>query len=276
MAATLAGVMKLPGLTLCQELFQASGEEARHLLTGCSRQVLEAFDPETGQNPILACAQLGFIHLLPQNTLTTENIMLKNDVESTVLHYANLDQIPIHLLTQESMSVRNNNGRTPMHVAAIRKQLGLVPTSLLTIANLTEQDHQQYTPLMLAGAGLRNIPKEVFTEKTVLGQNIYNNNLLHEAARNKCLDLIPIKLLTIANLTKQDRIGKTPLEYAAEANYLEQIPILLPEYLRTLTDDNRLAWDKALTGLSLKSERLAELLKIKWEGMQPSGDWSAL
>ena len=268
--------MKLSNITFCQELFEATGEEARHLLAGCSRNALEALDPATGENPITACAQLGFLHLLPANTITEENILLKNEVGSTVLHYASLDQVPVHLLSQTSMTIKNGNGRTPMHVAALRNQLGLVPTHLLTVTNLTEPDNHHYTPLMLAGAGLRHLPKEVFTEKTVLGQNIYNNNLLHEAARNKCLDLIPLKILTVENLTKQDRIGKTPLDYAAEVNYLEEIPVLLPEHLRTLTAAERTAWDKALTQLNLRSERLADLLKIKWEGLQPSGDWNAL
>jgi DNA helicase-4 len=72
---------------------------------------------------------------------------IRNDRESsTLLHLAaendSFDDIPIELLTEESLLLRDRRGRTPLHRISSIEGLGGLPPEIVTRKVLTARDHQ--------------------------------------------------------------------------------------------------------------------------------------
>lgn len=104
-----------------------------------------------------------------------------------------LNQFP-HLLTQENLTLRDDEGNTPIHEAACHGHLGQIPSSLLTQENLTLENENYNTPL-------------------------------HRAAYYGHLDTIPLHLLTEENLTLENPLTEdSPLRIAVGNGYIHQIP----------------------------------------------------
>ena len=149
------------------------------------------------QKKVFEAAKHGALDQIPRELLTTENLTMKKDNGWTPLHFAalhnHLTQIPRELLTQENLTIKNNSGYTPLHYAARKGHLNQIPKELLTQENLTMKDRKGWTSL-------------------------------HEAAWYGHLDQIPKELLTQENLTIKNNNGDTPLYWAAENGHLDQIP----------------------------------------------------
>ena len=116
----------------------------------------------------------------------TKTNMTKDEIRETLITAeleGHLDQVPIELLTQENMTLKDEDGWTPLHEAAGSGHLKQVPTELLTQQNMTLLDR-------------------------------FGNTPLHGAAWGGQLDQVPKEILTQENMTLENRWGRTPLELA--------------------------------------------------------------
>ena len=113
-------------------------------------------------------AQNGTLTHYP-HLLTAQNLTLKNEDGNTPIHEAayhgHLDQIPPPLLTQENIRIENESYNTPLHRAAYHGHLDQIPLPLLTEENLTlENPLTEDSPLRIAvdNGYIHQIPWEIF------------------------------------------------------------------------------------------------------------------
>jgi hypothetical protein len=114
-------------------------------------------------------------------------------------------------------SLEDENGKTPLHIAAQHGHLGKVPKELLTKARIIKQDKEGKTVLHYSILDIRNgfgnIPKELLSEENMLIEDINNNTLYHMLGYSKDLNRLDKSLIKEEYLMKPNSLGITPIEY---------------------------------------------------------------
>lgn len=175
------------------------------------------------------------LNLIP---IITKKDVLRKVNDSTMLHYAaefgSLDQIPVRLLSQETMTNKNLVGETALHIAAEYGHLPQVPKILLTERNLTLKNTNGSTPIHYAacGAYFSHLPKNVINSTTLCVKDQFGYTPLHHMAAIGQLGLVK-EHLTFHTLTMENTRGETPLHRAGACKELENVPFecLTPEML---------------------------------------------
>jgi hypothetical protein len=115
------------------------------------------------------------------------------------------------------VSLEDEDGKTPLHIAAQHGQLGKVPKELLTKARIIKQDKEGKTVLHYSILDIRNgfgnIPKELLSEENMLIEDINNNTLYHMLGYSKDLNRVDKSLIKEEHLMKPNSLGITPIEY---------------------------------------------------------------
>jgi hypothetical protein len=179
---------------------------------------------------------------------------------STLLHDAALTGIlrslPPETLTRDAFLVRDHNGITPLHLAAMSGYLEQVPASVLhdRAAMLTPSTRYEATPLHLAAqwGNLHQIPKELLADRAaMLTPDRGGTTPLHLAAYKGGLKLVPVSILhdaTAMLLKDGDGDSVVDLVAMAEPHHLHQVPeairkankaakvSLAPHFLRELAE----------------------------------------
>jgi hypothetical protein len=115
------------------------------------------------------------------------------------------------------VSERDENDKTPIHIAAQHGQLNKVPKELLTQENIVKQDKEGKTVLHYAildiRNGFKNIPKELLKEENLTIEDINSNTIFHMLGYSRDLNLIDQSILKERHLIKPNSLGITPIEY---------------------------------------------------------------
>jgi ankyrin repeat protein len=114
-------------------------------------------------------------------------------------------------------SLKDEEGKTPLHIAAQHGKLSKVPSFLLTKKQITKQDKEGKTVLHYAipdiRNGIQNIPKELLCEENLSIEDINSNTLYHMLCFSKDIDLLDKSVLKEKYLMKENSLKVTPMEY---------------------------------------------------------------
>src|SRR5690242_19412159 len=136
-------------------------------------------------------------------------------------------------LTAETIRIKSSAGNTPLHFAAKKGQIDLIPSHLLSEELFMDRNREGYTPLYLAAThgNLFQVPRRFLTKKTVTISN---------------------RTWTTGSGYKAH--GPTVLYAAAVSGYVDQIPreFFIPEFLLIETTGYKLT----LLQFLVKSKRL--------------------
>ena len=128
------------------------------------------------QKKVFEAAKNGTLNQLAPKLLTQENLTIKDVNGKTPFHWASysgaLEKIPREFLTQENLTIKNSYGWNPFHSAAYSGHLDQIPEELLTTENLTIKNYSGWTPLHNAAANghLDQIPEEFRPAAKKIGQ----------------------------------------------------------------------------------------------------------
>jgi Ankyrin repeats (3 copies) len=140
-------------------------------------------------------------------------------------------------LTEETIRVKTSAGNTPLHLAAKKGQIDLIPSHLLKVEMFMDRNKDGNTPLHIAAANgaLNQVPRQFLTKETLTvsngtwitgsGYQAHGDTVLHTAAINGHFDQIPKEFMTIEFL-KIEATGyrNTVLQYLHLSNGLDVIP----------------------------------------------------
>lgn len=196
-------------------------------------QILPILTPEflakpsvTDQSTIVHTAvRLGFVDQL-LSIPTAELLSLKDSNGYTPVHFAAIHgQLAKILpwLAPNLLRLTNQHGWTPVHYAARRGHLNQL-LSLLTTEILCLKTEQEVTPVHLAASfGHLDQILPWLTPELLSLVDKGGFTPVHCAANHGCLDQI-LPLLSVERLTRKDGRGYTPLHYAAlkPANFMFQ------------------------------------------------------
>ena len=190
--------------------------------------------------------------------LTEETIRAKTKSGDTPLHRAarkgQIDLVPSHLFSVELFLVANNYGETPLHLAAKHGHLDQVPNEFLTHKTLACRTSPPYAPNS--------------TYLTASGEKAYTRTVLHVAACYKHIDQIPGKFLTLPYLgLTASAFEKTLLEYIYENGQLDLIPDINSnkEIWRLKNGYGQTLHDVIAANLAAEKEREAYILRVRSE-----------
>jgi len=136
--------------------------------------------------------------------------------EAAILGY--LNRVPVHILTEQSLTLPDVLGQSPMHHAANLGRLHLVPKSCLTYDTMLVRDWNGYTPLHWAASKgqLDMVPSALLNAKNIMTQIDDGRSVLHFAAASDIgFAQIPLEILTPENLLLKAGNGVTSLYLAA-------------------------------------------------------------
>jgi uncharacterized Zn finger protein (UPF0148 family) len=140
-------------------------------------------------------------------------------------------------LTEETIRVKTSAGNTPLHLAAKKGQIDLIPSHLLKVEMFMDKNSDGNTALHIAAANgtLNQVPRQFFTKETLAvsngtwitgsGYQAQGNTVLHTAAISGHFDQIPKEFMTLEFL-KIEATGyrHTVLQYLLMGNSLNVIP----------------------------------------------------
>ncbi|KAK6719619.1 hypothetical protein SNK05_002750 [Fusarium graminearum] len=149
------------------------------------------------------------------------------------------------LQKDSNMRLRDHNGRTPLHIAAMAeadapRREKVVMLLLDKGANIEAKDRFGWTSLhCAAGSG----DQEVVTLLLDKGANIkaqdnYGQTPLHRAARSRDQEVVTLLLDKGANIEAQDNDSQTPLHCAARSRDQEVVTLLLDKGANIEAQDN--------------------------------------
>lgn len=152
------------------------------------------------------------------------DVNMSNKYGDTALHYCcgdqydNREMLEKLIAAKADATVRNRNGTTPLHKAAVNtNSVGII--HVLSIwSDMSAQDYWGYTPLMNACAynGRPNciniIEKLIYSSDDIDIQNIYGNTALHEACREKNYEAVKLLLGVGADRHITNNYDKTAYE----------------------------------------------------------------
>jgi hypothetical protein len=81
-----------------------------------------------------------------------------------------LNHLPREWLTHENLTVKDSNGRTPLHWAALFVHLNQIPAHLLTPENLSERDETGWNAFDYAALSwFQHLPRHLLTPENLRG-----------------------------------------------------------------------------------------------------------
>lgn len=140
-------------------------------------------------------------------------------------------------LTDETIREKTSAGNTPLHLAAKKGRIDLIPSQLLKVEMFMDRNREGNTPLHIAARNgtLNQVPRQFFTKETLTisngtwitgsGYQAHGDTVLHAAAISGHFDQIPKEFMTLEFL-KIEATGYrlTVLQYLLMSNSLDVIP----------------------------------------------------
>ena len=130
------------------------------------------------------------------------------------------------------MNIKNNDGWTPLHLAAYLGYPSAVEVLLARGADVTARSHNDFDnePLhtVMAGAQVRTVAETLIAHGANVNARQHGDYTpLHEAAGNGNLDLTELLLAHGADANALTDDGKSPLALAAEQGHAEIVALLV-------------------------------------------------
>jgi len=196
-----------------------------------------------GTTPMHNAASRGYLAQVPVGVLTEESLLTQDSVGSTPVHCAArcgmLDKFPKSKLNERNMLVEDDAGYSPLHRAAYAGQLNHVPASLLTLSNMSRSNVSGLNSLHFAAVslvGMEHVPNELVTLDNLLIRGNVGQTVLHMLTRCHNLGTIPSGFLTQSTIMERDIAGETVLHFAAGC--LDAIPAELLSVENLLVKNN--------------------------------------
>lgn len=124
---------------------------------------------------------------------------------------------------KEMASQEDDDGKTPLHVAAQHGKLGKIPQFLLTQERIVLQDKEGKTVLHYSildiRNGLKSIPKKLLSQENMLIEDINSNTLYHMLGYSKDITLLDRSMIKEEYLMKPNSLGITPIEYLCQREW---------------------------------------------------------
>ncbi|WP_349967748.1 ankyrin repeat domain-containing protein [Wolbachia endosymbiont of Armadillidium arcangelii] len=172
------------------------------------------------------------------------NINIINEEGNTPLHvaarYGRLDAVKGLLSRRANIDARNNVNNTPLHIAARYGQLDVVRELLDKKAKIYTGNKAGNAPLHVAARyGQLDVVKELLDKKAkIYTGNKAGNAPLHVAARYGQLDVVKELLDKKVKINTENGIGSTPLHVAARYGQLDVVKELLTRRAN-IDDENK-------------------------------------
>ena len=166
------------------------------------------------------------------------DVMALNDEGKTPLHIAAAFGKPKHIYTLLSagadVMARDGYDYTPLHDAETSEAIEIL---LAAGADITAQGRNGFTPLHEAGT-LESIFALVAAGADVMAKEAWNNTPLHRAAANGTPATIKALLAAGASVSAKNAKGQTPLHKAADMSTSENIKTLLSAGADVMVQDS--------------------------------------
>ena len=220
---------------------------------GLAGEVFEGENDEYGIGinlPEFAGNAKRFIQRIPTllgNIIVSSNMLLPNKKGVTPLHLAaknaNLDQVPVELLTKANMNAADSFGTTVLQEAFRGQGCYQLAQELISQETVQKRDANGDTALHIAAerGTLDGVPTELLSEENMLAPNHAGITPLHKAAYFGHMAKVPKKLLTVENLLTIDHSGNTPLHKMADKSNESQMDYILgidfPDSVKKIVGD---------------------------------------
>jgi len=178
--------------------------------------------------------------------LNAETMLKEDSFGITPLHYAFISPkapLPTELLSSDILTKKLSSGLTLLHIAAATGKLNFLPDEFLTPENLSVQDDNGRTPIHIA-VELAFLPKCGLTVKSLSVPDTDGNTPMHLCCYPEWIDkplfpMVPASLITPETMLTRNKQGETPLHLLAHAEAFQYLPkgFLSPEML-LISDNN--------------------------------------
>jgi len=187
-----------------------------------------------GNTPLQVAVSHGFLEQIPLDILRKyitrplSKISVMGSGSTTLMHtIANygFSNLPADLLTVENLAIRDEDGCSPLSVAAITGSVRQIPKGLLG-ENLLEKSNQGVMPLhnMVRHGSIDCVPASILTVENLKIADSRSVNSIHRAAYAGNLALLPKGSSNLENLLLRDINGMNCLHMAAVGGKLTEIP----------------------------------------------------
>ena len=182
-------------------------------------------------NPLTICVKLGQFE---QVKFLLEHLEDKNPVidrsKQTVVHLAvafgHLEIV--ELLTKFSrVDIKDDNGNTPMHVAALKNQVEISAYLKTNYQTTNITNDSGFTPLHYAAESGHTEVVKILYESQCNPRNVWGNTPLHYAASEGHLEVVSFFLEHLENIHPTNHLGDTPLHNAARDGHFEVVECFL-------------------------------------------------
>jgi hypothetical protein len=162
----------------------------------------------------------------------------------SVAIYGFWEKVEITEKVHEELSKLGPEGKSVLHKAAQFNKLSLVPKELFTQESLMIKSKANQTVLHIAASHndqLRHIPKEFLTKENLKSKDIESNTVLHMAAYGLGLSLIDQKEIDTDTLLEENIYNRSPLDllFHASSEHLtrsEKIDPLKDKYSKLIKE----------------------------------------
>ena len=181
--------------------------------------------------PLISCVYRGnFEHV----KYLLKHLEDKNPVidykNQTILHFAvAFGQLEIvDLLAKFSrIDIKDNNGNTPLHVAALKNQVEISAYLKTKYQTTNVTNDSGFTPLHYAAENGHTEVVKILYESQCNPRNVWGNTPLHYAASEGRLEVVSFFLEHLENIHPTNHLGDTPLHNAARDGHFEVVECFL-------------------------------------------------
>jgi len=132
-----------------------------------------------------------------------------------------LREAPNEVLTKENLLIRNNSGETVAGVAVCAGYFESIPKELIDFDLLTTPNKRPIVHILACLGEFKNIPLELFTEEILLTRNSKGDATIHLLAQLDHFDQVPTGLRTESVLLCKNQERKCALDYLAQKGKFE-------------------------------------------------------
>lgn len=197
-------------------------EEIKKLIAGGAN-----IDEErSGNTPMDIAAYLGHKDIV--NLLFDKGAKLSSNALIYSAQEGKKDVVEFLIANGLNVSLKNENGNTPLHIAALNGQVDVVKFLVGKEANINEPNKLGITPLYQAVKNGYSIIAEllIINGAQLNTQNAKGSTLLHIATFNDNEEMVKLLISKGVNVNKKNKNDKTPLHTAKEFGYTEIAELL--------------------------------------------------
>ena len=228
----------------------------------------------------------------------TKSDLTQQDAEgNTILHLlahdSGLNWVNPVLKTQDTLSIPNYEGETPIHKALSVGNLSELPTEFISEANFRLKNKLNQTPLQKAASCkyLDCVPLHCISQEGLLERDMHGSNVFDIASSVGDISQIPARFINLAVLTDARNRKLCPMENLLYFGTIKDLPIFKPYGMSALNKEERAAWVQAIITSNEKvdtdckqdpdlsrvpfDQALLEALQ-KEDHLEPQGTWNSL